>query len=38
MRRTALLALLVALIVAAPAVAQTTTGGITGVVRDSAGG
>src|SRR5688572_18799752 len=38
MRRTAFLALLVALMVAAPAGAQTTTGGITGVVRDSAGG
>src|SRR5688572_33481804 len=38
MRRTGLLALIVALLLAAPAVAQTTTGGITGVVRDSAGG
>lgn len=38
MRRTAFLTLIVALIIAAPAVAQTTTGGITGVVRDSAGG
>jgi len=38
MRRTALLALIVALIPAVPGAAQTTTGGITGVVRDSAGG
>jgi len=41
MRRTGFLASIVALIVAAatiPAAAQTTTGGITGVVRDSAGG
>ncbi len=41
MRRTRLLALTVALIFAAaaiPAAAQTTTGGITGVVRDSEGG
>ncbi len=41
MRRTGLFALIVALIFAAPAIpvaAQTTTGGITGVIRDSAGG
>src|SRR6266516_4579115 len=41
MRRTGFLASIVALIVAAaamPASAQTTTGGITGVVRDSGGG
>ena len=41
MRRTGFLASIVALIFAAatiPAAAQTTTGGITGVVRDSAGG
>ena len=41
MRRTGLLALIVALNVAAPgapAAAQTTTGGITGVVRDTGGG
>ena len=41
MRRTGLLALIVALAVAAlgtPAAAQTTTGGITGVVRDTGGG
>ena len=41
MRRTDLVALIVAALVAAaamPAAAQTTTGGITGVVRDSGGG
>jgi hypothetical protein len=41
MRRTGLLALIVALLLttaAIPAVAQTTTGGISGVVRDAGGG
>jgi hypothetical protein len=41
MRRTGFLASIVALVLASaamPAAAQTTTGGITGVVRDSAGG